>query len=239
MEELIIADQKYISSKRASEITGYAKDYIGQLCREGRVEARLIGRSWYVRDAAIKDHRFGLENAPTEVDTVKTMGDSTEDEPASLKYIADEAPEAPVIEEKSYFDTATEMQNAWQDWFSKNKQEEAPEPVEIQKIPDEPEVEVEAEIPVFIQKIEEMASEEREELEPEIKLKPDVIMTRQKAILVIPRSSSYVVVKAVLVLLGAVSISIATLGTGLLQVEGPGITASAINYISGIRIFNR
>ncbi|MHB0865982.1 MAG: hypothetical protein ACYC1Y_03765 [Minisyncoccota bacterium] len=59
MDELLIEDKKYVSSKRAAKITGYAKDYIGQLCREGRVPARLVGRSWYVLEAAIQDHRFG------------------------------------------------------------------------------------------------------------------------------------------------------------------------------------
>lgn len=63
MDELLIEEKKYISSKRAAKITGYAKDYIGQLCREGRVPARLVGRSWYVLETAIKDHKFGDKEA--------------------------------------------------------------------------------------------------------------------------------------------------------------------------------
>lgn len=59
MDELTIDGKKYISSKRAAKITGYAKDYVGQLCREGYVEARRVGRNWYVLESAIKDHRFG------------------------------------------------------------------------------------------------------------------------------------------------------------------------------------
>ncbi len=59
MDEIIIEEKKYVSSKQAAKITGYAKDYIGQLCREGRVPSRLVGRSWYVLESAIKDHRFG------------------------------------------------------------------------------------------------------------------------------------------------------------------------------------
>ncbi len=59
MEELLIEEKKYVSSKQAAKLTGYAKDYIGQLCREGRVPARLVGRSWYVLESAIQDHRFG------------------------------------------------------------------------------------------------------------------------------------------------------------------------------------
>jgi hypothetical protein len=61
MDEILIEDKKYVSSKRAAKVTGYAKDYIGQLCREGRVPARLVGRSWYVLESAIHDHRFGKQ----------------------------------------------------------------------------------------------------------------------------------------------------------------------------------
>ncbi|MGB4076414.1 MAG: hypothetical protein WBK28_01780 [Minisyncoccia bacterium] len=58
MDEITIDGKTYISSKRAASITGYAKDYVGQLCREGRIEARLIGRSWYVYEPSLEAHRF-------------------------------------------------------------------------------------------------------------------------------------------------------------------------------------
>ena len=72
MDEIIIEEKKYVSSKQAAKITGYAKDYIGQLCREGRVPARLVGRSWYVLESAIQDHRFGNQEAEEPKETVKT-----------------------------------------------------------------------------------------------------------------------------------------------------------------------
>ena len=59
MDELTIENQKYLSSKKSAKLTGYAKDYVGQLCREGRVEARLVGRNWYVLESSIMEHRFG------------------------------------------------------------------------------------------------------------------------------------------------------------------------------------
>lgn len=62
MDEILIEEKKYVSSKQAAKITGYAKDYIGQLCREGRVPARLVGRGWYVLESAIQDHRFGNQD---------------------------------------------------------------------------------------------------------------------------------------------------------------------------------
>jgi hypothetical protein len=66
MEEITLDDKTYVSSKRAAKITGYAKDYVGQLCREGKVEARLVGRNWYVLESSIREHRFGAPKIVTE-----------------------------------------------------------------------------------------------------------------------------------------------------------------------------
>jgi len=56
MDELEIGGKIYISSKRASELTGYAKDYVGQLARGGKIDARRVGRAWYVLKNALIDH---------------------------------------------------------------------------------------------------------------------------------------------------------------------------------------
>lgn len=56
MDELEIKGKKYISSKRAAEITGYAKDYVGQLARSNKIPATRVGRSWYVSLLDIKQH---------------------------------------------------------------------------------------------------------------------------------------------------------------------------------------
>ncbi|MBI5458064.1 helix-turn-helix domain-containing protein [Candidatus Kaiserbacteria bacterium] len=40
--------KEYISSRRASELSGYAQDYIGQLARKGLVDARRVGGLWYI-----------------------------------------------------------------------------------------------------------------------------------------------------------------------------------------------
>ncbi len=75
MDELLIDDKKYLSTKRAAKVTGYAKDYIGQLCREGRVKARQVGRSWYVLETDIRQHRFGSEAAGTPSVSLPKMDD--------------------------------------------------------------------------------------------------------------------------------------------------------------------
>lgn len=58
MDELEIKGKKYISSKRASELTGYAKDYVGQLARAGKIPGSRVGRAWYVEEEALLHMRI-------------------------------------------------------------------------------------------------------------------------------------------------------------------------------------
>jgi hypothetical protein len=174
MEELVIGDKTYVSSKRASEITGYAKDYIGQLCREGRVQATLVGRSWYVLESSIREHRFGGPETPAEAPTapVEPGIGLTWSAPVYKKEAPPVEAEEPVEDKESVLEN---MQTAWQDWFKtrgENKEAEAQESVygsEAQKSPVEAVVEntvvdtveevsepvEEASVPVTISMIEE------------------------------------------------------------------------------------
>jgi hypothetical protein len=177
MDELLIDEKKYVSSKQAAKITGYAKDYIGQLCREGRVPARLVGRSWYVLEAAIQDHRFGnpvveakkevLEETPTE--TLPWTRQAPRYEASPIEFLPTinrpkpneiKPPVEDVQEEIGPIAPET-LQNAWKEWFDRvgetitsvtaPQAEPEPEPeLEIEK-----EVEVPQEIPQDYQEIEE------------------------------------------------------------------------------------
>ncbi len=55
--ELYFEGKKYISAKRASEITGYNSDYIGQLCRGFKIEARRVGRGWFMGEDSVLEHK--------------------------------------------------------------------------------------------------------------------------------------------------------------------------------------
>jgi len=57
MDELIFAGNKYISSKRAGKLMGYTTDYIGQMCRGGKMACKLVGRNWYINDEAVKGQK--------------------------------------------------------------------------------------------------------------------------------------------------------------------------------------
>jgi hypothetical protein len=55
--DLYFDGKKYISSSRAAKISGYVNDYVGQLCRDGKLDCRMIGRSWYVSFDSIISHK--------------------------------------------------------------------------------------------------------------------------------------------------------------------------------------
>ncbi len=61
-EDLILDIDKYISSKQASEITGYTQDYIGQLARGGNIDAQRIGGLWYISLESLSSHKEKAED---------------------------------------------------------------------------------------------------------------------------------------------------------------------------------
>ena len=142
MDEILIEERKYVSSKRAAKITGYAKDYIGQLCREGRVPARLVGRSWYVLEAAIQDHRFGSpadEPAKPAKAPEESSLQSTWATPRFEAYSAELLPSInrlatplPDNQENTPDEPSERLEDSWHAWF--NRMADHTEPI----IPAEP-----------------------------------------------------------------------------------------------------
>ncbi len=55
--ELYFEEKKYISARRASEITGYNSDYIGQLCRGNKIDAKRVGRAWFIGEKSVLEHK--------------------------------------------------------------------------------------------------------------------------------------------------------------------------------------
>lgn len=47
----------YISASRASEISGYSKDYVTQLAREGKVDAHQSSNRWYIDQESLIQHK--------------------------------------------------------------------------------------------------------------------------------------------------------------------------------------
>lgn len=57
MDVLQVGNKKYIKASVAAASLGYTSDYVGQLCRSGKVDAQLVGRSWYVLENSIQGHK--------------------------------------------------------------------------------------------------------------------------------------------------------------------------------------
>lgn len=55
--DFYIGEKKYISAKRAAKLTGYAMDYIGQLARAGKLDAQIVGRSWFVAEESLLGYK--------------------------------------------------------------------------------------------------------------------------------------------------------------------------------------
>jgi len=72
MNDLFVGDEKLISTPRASEISGYSKDYIGQLCREDKVECRRVSGQWYVDEDSLKKYKIeGAQGDGEDIETKK------------------------------------------------------------------------------------------------------------------------------------------------------------------------
>ena len=70
---LFFEGKKFISSKDASDLSGYSRDYIGQLVREKKLEAKMVGRLWFISLLSLEKHLNKIkiplvaEEPPTEV----------------------------------------------------------------------------------------------------------------------------------------------------------------------------
>ncbi|KKW19353.1 MAG: hypothetical protein UY63_C0016G0023 [Parcubacteria group bacterium GW2011_GWA2_51_10] len=56
-DEITLDGEQYISSKRASELSRYTQDYVGQLARGGQIQARRVGGLWYIARASLEAHK--------------------------------------------------------------------------------------------------------------------------------------------------------------------------------------
>ncbi len=57
METISVRGEEYVKAIDIAKELGYTTDYVGQLCRAGKVRSKLVGRSWYVDPDSIKKHK--------------------------------------------------------------------------------------------------------------------------------------------------------------------------------------
>lgn len=56
MSEVVLADEKLVSTSRAAELVGYSRDYIGQLCRSGGLKCKMISDQWYIDPESLRKY---------------------------------------------------------------------------------------------------------------------------------------------------------------------------------------
>jgi hypothetical protein len=252
MDEILIEEKKYVSSKQAAKATGYAKDYIGQLCREGRVPARLVGRSWYVLESAIQDHRFGaleVETKPKVQDTVRgtvsalSHWDSPRYEPAKpefLPYMSRKEDE----EEDIVTEDSKNLHESWREWFdhialaatpAEVPADEAESAVSVTQQEEQKEERVEAvteeeKVPLHFMS----PRPEREPLEEVVRVQPKA--EHKKA----TRSDRRVLERSIQIagtLFAMISVAVAVAGSGYF--DNYMISNSQASAISGITFYNK
>ncbi len=57
MDVLNVGGKNYVKASVVARDLGYTADYVGQLCRSRKVDAQLVGRTWYVDKESIQSHR--------------------------------------------------------------------------------------------------------------------------------------------------------------------------------------
>lgn len=257
MDELLIGEKTYVSSKRAAKITGYAKDYIGQLCREGRVPARLVGRSWYVLQSALEDHRFGTAHQQEGGESKEKGPESRhgtweapryEAAPGEMLPPAPRTPEPEEVKEVAAHTPEQSLHESWQAWFSRIG--EAPTPIEADEIrPEEAETPApetpekseentnEEEVPVTIHAIHHTPLHER--LSPqgeEEELDVRILSEERRA----PYQISYRkvgVIRFVSMALALISLSLAVAGSG--YIDNYVISFNQAHLMAGVSVYNK
>ncbi len=57
MNSVEISGVRYVKASDAAKAVGYTADYVGQLARAGKIDAKQVGRAWYVRDGELVSYK--------------------------------------------------------------------------------------------------------------------------------------------------------------------------------------
>ena len=57
MQKISFGNKEYVKASAIAKRFRYTQDYVGQLCRNKKVDARLVGRTWYVEPDSVAAYR--------------------------------------------------------------------------------------------------------------------------------------------------------------------------------------
>lgn len=261
MDEILIEDKKYISSKQAAKVTGYAKDYVGQLCREGRVPARLVGRSWYVLESAVHDHRFGNPKDESVAAPSTFVRQPIWESP---RYEASEAATLPSINRLHEggepletlevandgdieSEAAERLQETWQAWFDRfDTAPTQPVGAESVGVEEEKEEELEIEVPIHAIHHQQYQPSPREFLPvrafqvedaEEVQLSKSEVQNTQENEEIRSERGLTMMLQVAGFVVAVIAVSLATLGSGYLDEYI--VSNSQVGLIAGVGLYNR
>lgn len=70
MDTVILDGVQYIKATEAAKQFDYTSDYVGQLCRGKKVDARLVGRTWFVNPESLQEHKTGAKPGKPKAEAV-------------------------------------------------------------------------------------------------------------------------------------------------------------------------
>lgn len=120
MERISTNGEIYVKASTIARELGYTADYVGQLCRGGKVDAQLIGRSWFVNERSIREHkqdRYRSTAAKSRQEIKRAiqngpMRHASDPKNSAFSYETDTSDLFPVIDEsrkRSQIDEASEI----------------------------------------------------------------------------------------------------------------------------------
>ncbi len=65
MDSVVFDGVEYVKASEVAKRFKYTSDYVGQLCRGKKVDARLVGRTWFVNPDSLTEHKGGKRSKAT------------------------------------------------------------------------------------------------------------------------------------------------------------------------------
>ncbi len=120
MDRISVNGENFVKASLIARELGYTSDYVGQLCRSKQVEAKLVGRSWYVNEKSIRAHKEGRYRSTAQKSKIEvkkalsliddfTTPNYLKRVVATAKYEADTEPVFPIIKKAEESETTNKI----------------------------------------------------------------------------------------------------------------------------------
>ena len=62
-DEIYLDGVRYISAGDSAALSGFTRDYIARLCKDGKISGRRVGKQWYANLESLQKFILGQEHA--------------------------------------------------------------------------------------------------------------------------------------------------------------------------------